>query len=157
MVHFIVLRKPHHRQSSTTFPAIMMLLSITFCFACLKEGLDSQSNSSKLAISMLISNPRENDTEFSFLKASISLLCRNLMPYTPSVIFVFTLKYHVEAIQASIQHINSSLHNVAVVVIPSSQWAVPDRVSNQSLWRLKTRFPWGYRMMGEWRLAHQMR
>lgn len=115
------------------------------------------SNASRLAISILVTQNRDNDTEFSLLRASVILYSRHLMPHTPTNLYIFTIVEHTEHLHYCISTLLTVNPNIHVITIPSQQWTVPDHVANKTLWRMRTRFPWGYRMMGDWRLTHQMR
>lgn len=106
---------------------------------------------------MLVTNIRGNDSTFKLLKASVFLYSKNLMPYTPTDLFIFTILEHLEELQRGFKTLMIVNPNVKIITIPDQQWAVPERVVNESHWRLRTRFPFGYRMMGDWRLTHQMR
>lgn len=139
---------------------LQMLFHLHCCLASTQKWLgltEGSRNSSRLAISLLIATPRANDSEFVLLKTSLSLLTRNLNLNTPVDIFVFTLNEHVQKIKACVSKLMMANTNLMVMEIPYLHWVVPDHVSNKSIWRLETRFSWGYRMMGEWRLTHQMR
>lgn len=137
---------------------------VVFILTCNATGAYGQShwpevssNASRLAISMLVTNIRGNDSTFKLLKASVFLYSKNLMPYTPTDLFIFTILEHLEELQRGFKTLMIVNPNVKIITIPDQQWAVPERVVNESHWRLRTRFPFGYRMMGDWRLTHQMR
>lgn len=118
---------------------------------------DSSRNASRLAISMLLTSPRLNDSKYGYLRASLNLYTQNLLPHTPADLFIFSLSEHVENIKRCLIKITASYPNVMIVTIPAQQWSIPEQVSDETQWRLRRRFSWGYRMMGDWRLTHQMR
>lgn len=118
---------------------------------------DTSRNASRLAISMLVSSPRSNDSKYGYLRASLTLYTRNLLPHTPADLFIFSLLEHVDNIKRCLVKITTSFPNVIIVAIPAQQWSIPEHVSDETQWRLLRRFSWGYRMMGDWRLTHQMR
>lgn len=115
------------------------------------------SNASRLAISILVSMPRENDSSMTYLRASLFLLSKNLFPYTPADVLIFTLSQNVKHLNGHIRKLADLHSNIIVVPILSQQWKIPTHLTNESLWRLSNLFAWEYRMMGEWRITMQMR
>lgn len=119
---------------------LALLISLGVIMPDLTSAAEA-SNSSRLAISILAS--RATDTCQGPLNASLQLFAQNLMPFTPSDLFVFTVAKNAEFMKACVNGLGIKNPHIFVISIPEEDWSIPHHVRNESLWR--NPIGWEYR------------
>ncbi|MEW5316632.1 MAG: hypothetical protein WDW38_007992 [Sanguina aurantia] len=114
-------------------------------------------NSSRLAILILLTSLVDCYSmpcrdRIPTLKTCVQWYHRNVMQTTPSDLYIFT---HAHQVTEVLRKMGSLPLGVFLVPIPASDWTYPADFMDSSLWH---GLEWNadYRMMGDWRLTHQM-
>jgi hypothetical protein len=119
----------------------------------------THSAATTLAVAILFSHHKKEGLEW--LIKSITLVSRNVAPYTPTRMYVYTLQRYATALRADLGPASAfglADGQLRVESIPKDQWRIPalaESSGNESLWEVRhAHHGHDYRMMGEWYLQH---